>query len=148
MDWLNDVWVAAPWAVIAALILWWVRDRRKDRAAAAVAEGTIAADVAVADIGAADARLLYAVKAFDAERASLQRQIDDCGRELDRKDALIARKDAELEHRDRVIAGLRDQVEELQSRLDDALRQLNSVRQQLVELAEHDTRGGGTADQP
>lgn len=141
MTW-SVFWEFFPWSVVGGLVLFVVRDWRMNRAASDVAEKTVEANVAVADIGAADVRLLYAIKAFDAERISLQRQIDDCGRQLERKDQDLAAKDAELSYQAGVIARLRDQMEELQTRLDSAQVQLNSVRRQFNALAEESTHGG------
>lgn len=115
--------------LLGACILWWVRDRRKDAAAAEVAERTVPADIAVKEAGADEARLVYVQREMDLERAFHQRQLAD-------RDAEIERQRAELIHRDHIIGRLRDQVEELQRRLNDALRELNSVRDQLEELVE------------
>lgn len=123
------VWETAKYLLplIGFSIVWWVRDRRKDRAAAEVAERTIPADVAVKEAGADEARLLYVQREMDLERAFHRSQLVD-------RDAEIDRQRSELHHRDQTIARLRDQVEELQRRLNDALRELNSVRDQLEEL--------------
>lgn len=125
---------AAPWAVIGSLALWWLRDRRKGRAADEVAERTVDADVAVKDIGAEDARLIFISKTWDTERAGLQRAIADRDREIERQRAEIERRDGMLVHRDQVIESLRRQLDELEGRLADATRRLMEARHQLDEL--------------
>jgi chromosome segregation ATPase len=126
------IWETAKYLLplLGAGAAWWVRDRRKDAAAAEVAERTVPADVAVKEAGADEARLVYVQREMDVERSFHRQQLAD-------RDAEIARQRAELGHRDQIIARLRDQIEELQARLDGATRQLNSVRDQLDELVEH-----------
>jgi chromosome segregation ATPase len=125
------VWEAARWLlpVVAAAIAWWVRDRRKDRAAADVAERTVPAEVALKDAGADVARLVYVQKEMDTERSFHRQQIAD-------RDAEIERQRAELAHRDDLIARLRVEAEDLRDRLAEATRQLTSVLARLDELSE------------
>lgn len=119
-------------------IVWYVRDRRKSRAEAAVAERTVGAQVDQADTGAADARLAYVQRQMDLERDFHAHQVAD-------RDAEIHRQRAELAHRDQVIAELREEVADLQRRLAELTVQLSSVHHRLGELAEHHP---GPAPQP
>lgn len=112
------------------LVLWWLRDRRRDRAAVAVAEQTIGADVTLKDTGALEARLVYVQRSFDLERSFHVHQVAD-------RDAEIVRQRTELAHRDQVIEELQEQVGRLQAKLADATRQPPTVRDRLGELAHH-----------
>lgn len=119
--------------------LWWyVRERRKSRAADEVAEQTVPAEIALRSITADDARLAYVDRAMEAERSSYRNAISERDREIDRQRA-------ELAHRDELIATLRVEAENLRDRLAEATRQLSSVMARLDELAEADERRGGAA---
>lgn len=118
---------ASPWLVVLGIALWWLRDRRKDRAAAEVAEQTVPADVMVKNVGSAEARLVFAMQAFDGERASYERRLVE-------SEAERAQLRLDVEHRDEVIARLRSQVEQLQDRLDDMTRQITAMRAEIDQL--------------
>lgn len=125
----DGIRTISPFVVVGGgFITWWLRDRRKDHAAAQVAEQTVPADVKLKDVGADQAELVYLAQAFDAERASLVRQRDD-------RDMEIARQRAELAHRDELIATLRIEAEDLRGKLAEATRQLASVMARLDELS-------------
>jgi septal ring factor EnvC (AmiA/AmiB activator) len=133
---LATVWEAirtvSPFVVVGGgFLTWWLRDRKKDRAAASVAEQTVPADVAVRETGAAEARLVYVQREMDAERHFHQQQLAD-------RDAEIERQRKELSYRDRLIRELRDKVADLETQLEAVTQQLTSVRNQLNELADHD----------
>lgn len=112
------------------LVAWFVRDRRKDRAATVVAEQTVESEVELKETGALEARLVYVQREMDLERGFHRQQIAD-------RDGEIERQRAELARRDERIASLLDQVAHLEQQLADVTRQLTSVRTQLNELAEH-----------
>lgn len=122
-------WEVARWALPFAggAVGWWVRDRRKDRAAADVAERTMPAEVALKDVSADEARLVYVQREMDTERQFHRQQLSD-------RDVEIARQRGELAHRDQLIANLRVEAEDLRDRLAEATRQLASVLARLDEL--------------
>ena len=126
----DTVWETAKYLIplIGVVTAWWVRDRRKDRAASDVAERTVESEVMVKEAGAEEARLVYVQRATDIERQFHRQAIQD-------RDDEIARQREELHHRERIIDHLRIQVEELRTRLADTMRELDSVRDQLEELA-------------
>lgn len=121
---------------LPSLLLYAVKERRKNRVSDEVAERTVSADVTIKDTAADDARLLHAIAAFDAERASLQRQRDEAYAEISRQRDEIAYRDRLLEHRDELIGQLRERVEDLLARLGEATRELHTVRMELAELAD------------
>lgn len=129
MSWAA-LWDYGSYALppLGLLTIWWLRDRRKDAAAAEIAEQTVPAEVGLKETGALEARLVYVQREMDLERVFHRTQLAD-------RDTEIARQRAELDHRDQIIARCRTQIEDLQTRLDGATRQLNSVRDQLEELA-------------
>jgi chromosome segregation ATPase len=133
VSWAALLGYAAPWAVVGAVLLWWLRDRRKDHAAAEVAERTVPADVAVKDVGAAEARLLFAERAFDGERASYDRRIEY----LEARETQLA---ADVAHRDDVIARLRSQAEQMEQRLAEMTRQMTAMRAEIDALTAGDDR--------
>lgn len=131
-----NLWDVAPVVlpIVAGLVMWWVRDRRKDRAAAAVAEGSVDAEVAVKDIGAQDARLVHIAKSWETERAGLVRAIADRDREIDWQRNELERRDGMIAHRDLLIDGLRRELDEVEGHLADVTRQLIAARHQLDEF--------------
>jgi septal ring factor EnvC (AmiA/AmiB activator) len=124
---------ASPWMVVGGIALWWLRDRRKDRAASDVAEQTVADDVTVSNVGSAEARLVFAQRAFDAERLSYERRIAE-------GEAERAQLRTDVGHRDEVIARLRAQAEEMAQRLAEMTRQMRAMRAEIDELTA-ETRG-------
>lgn len=147
MSW-ELVWTGAPWALLGGIVLWWLRDRRKDRAAAEVAERTVDADVTLKDLGAEDARLVYLAKTWDTERAGLQRAIGDRDGVIEWQRAELERRDAMVAHRDMVIESLRRQLDEMEGRIADLSRQLVAARHQLDEFDQRSDKpsthqGGG-----
>lgn len=134
---LGSVVGAIAMAVgLPALLLYAVKERRQNRAADEVAEATVPSAIAIKDTAADDARLLHAIAAFDAEAASLRRQRDEAYAEIERQRGEITYRDRLLEHRDELIAQLRERVEDLLARLSEATRELHTVRLQLTELAD------------
>lgn len=126
--------VAAAAVGLPALVLFVVKERRKNSAASEVAERTVDADVVVKDTAADDARLLHAIAAFDAERASFERQLRDRDAEITRQRGEITYKDSLLEHQGEMLVRLRAQVEDLLARLAEATRELHGVRLELAQM--------------
>lgn len=60
---------------LPALILFYVKDRRKNAAESSVEEATVQNKVDLSSVSAIEARIGMIEKAFDAERASMGRQI-------------------------------------------------------------------------
>jgi hypothetical protein len=123
-------------SALVGLLIWFLRDRRKSRAEAEVAEATIRASIEKRDSDAHDARLMYVLKQVDAERAFHTQQIAD-------RDVEIARQRTELERRDELVAHLRAQIESLEQRLTEAVKQMSQVREQLNQLANTPSVGSG-----
>jgi uncharacterized protein HemX len=115
---------------LPGLLVYFVQDRRKNLAAAAVAERTVDSEVELKETGAEEARLVYVQREMDLERQFHREQLADRDKEIDRQRAELARRD------DR-IASLLQQVAHLEGQLAEVTRQLTSVRNQLNELAEH-----------
>lgn len=125
---------ALPWTVLASLVLWYLRDRRKDKAAAEVAEKTVDADVAVKEVGADDARLVHLAKTWDTERAGLLRAIADRDGVVEWQRSELERRDGAIAHRDAIIAELRRQIDDMDTLAADLTRQLVAARHQIDEL--------------
>jgi len=117
------------------LLLYFVQDRRKNRAASTVAERTVEPEVGLKETGAAEARLVYIQREMDAERQFHRNQIDD-------RDAEILRQRAELDHRDTLIAELRAEAVELRDQLAHAGSQIASLLERIEQLGRHDYGSG------
>lgn len=117
-----------PWGLIlaaanslgvAGIVIWFLRDRRRDQVRARVAERTEDAQVDLTSISAVEAHLALVNKAFDAERASLLRRIADLDARLEASD----KREQELQ---RKVSQLQDRVDELKQELDDVARELRN----------------------
>lgn len=102
----------------------YLRDRRKNRAASRVAEGTVYADISSRDTASLDAHVAYVEKAFQTERGSMRRQIDNLQGEVD-----VLRR--QLNERDRIIDTLRRQMNELTTQMAAMQAQLNKLPPKL-----------------
>lgn len=67
---------------VPGAVVWYVRDRRKDRAASEVAEQTVPAEVRIKDADALNAHITAVERAFEVERESKDRQIRDQARQI------------------------------------------------------------------
>lgn len=102
-------WLAAV-SVPGGGIWWYLRERRKSRAADEVAEGTVPAEIRIKDADALNAHIAAVERAFEVERESKDRQIASLTNEVQRlTDG--RRDDAER------IAALRDEVADLKQQV-------------------------------
>lgn len=118
-----------------SLLLYFVVDRRKNKAASTVAERTVEPEVGLKETGAAEARLVYIEREMNAERQFHRNQIDD-------RDAEILRQRAELDHRDTLIAELRAEAVQLRDQLAHAGSQIASLLERIEQLGRHDYGSG------
>ena len=107
---LRDVVLPIIVFVVLPLVTFYVRDRRKTRAQAAVAERTVEADVTLKDTGALGASVAFVQEAFRVERESKDREIQRLTSKVAALEENEARKDV-------LIAELREQVADLTTRL-------------------------------
>lgn len=107
---------------LPGVLIWFLRDRRRGNAEATLAEDTVPAEVAIKGVAALEAHLVLVEKAFDAERASKDRQLAD-------QQHQIEQLRADLEHRNAVILELRGEIADLQQRL-------TAVSDRLTELTD------------
>lgn len=98
----------------------YMRDRRKNRAAARVAEGSVYAEISTRDTAALDAHVAYVERAFETERKSMDREIKRLQTEVRELRAQIA-------DRDLLIDSLRDQVGQLTHQMQALQDQLNQI---------------------
>lgn len=117
---------AAPVGGVAG---WYLRDRRKSRAEAEVAERTVGFDVELKDAAARDRRLSYVEHTFGLERESLNRQIVDLRAEnttlrteLTSREELVERLRAQASHMEQQLSILTQQTHHLQEQLETLTR--------------------------
>lgn len=113
---------------VVSLVVWFFRDRRKDQVSARVAEKTERFQVDLTSVSAAEAHLALVNKAFDSERASLLRRIQ----ELER---LLGASEDRVVELQRKVAVLQDRVDELQGTVRALQRELSDVARDLDEAA-------------
>lgn len=106
---------------LPALLIWYVRQRRKDHAEANVAEGTVKAKIDLSNTSAAESHVALLEKAFTAERASFDRRIDVLLAEKQAAVAEAAQYKAELAAAQIKLQELQSQITELSSQLQEAL---------------------------
>lgn len=99
-----------------ALILY-LRDRRKNKAVARVAEGTVSSQIRSRDTAALDAHVAYVEKAFETERKSMKRQIDSMKDEVTDLRKQVIERDRLIDSLRQQVAGLTEQMQSLQDQL-------------------------------
>jgi uncharacterized coiled-coil protein SlyX len=120
---------------LAALLLWFVRQRRQDRAEALVAERTVGANVTRADAGALEAHVVAVEHAFEVERASKDREIAALTRQVAEAEGRCTRRVEDLEElvaqKDGIIGTLRTELATVTDRMAEVTRELNALRERL-----------------
>jgi chromosome segregation ATPase len=138
-------------AGIIGLIVFFLKDYRQAKADAALAERTIGSRTDAVSTSASEARFALIQKAWDGERESLNRQLEDLRARLNAKDVDIAAQDRRIQMQEThiaeqaaEIAELRDQLQQIQAQARALQRQVNAlIRQRAQDLSEGP---GGTRD--
>lgn len=124
---VQTVLVAVQALGLPALVLFYLRDRRKNRVETTVAEATAQDRVDLSSISAVEAHVALVEKAFDAERASMGRQIAELERRLVASQAEGDQQRAELETMRNELERLRSQVDTLADELQAASLRIESL---------------------
>lgn len=106
--------------ILVKLAMQWIRGRHTDRAENDLAAGSVAPTLAERNVSALDAQLVVLEKANAAERASYERRIKALESDVSR---LTAERDTLLDS----VNTLRLQMEEMQRRLTEMKRQIDSL---------------------
>lgn len=106
---------------LPSIVLFYIRDRRKNNAQTKVLEGTVEAQIDLSSISAVEAHVALVERAYLAENASLRRRLEDAESE-----AASAREEADrlrtkLEQVQAELETLRTRVEELQQQINGLL---------------------------
>lgn len=125
-----------------ALLLWYARDRRKDKAAAAVAEGTIGHQVDLSSVTAAEAHVALLDKVYAQERASYERRIEAAETRAMEAEQREARKHAELVTIREEMERLRQEIESLQAELHAATSRVSALLAEDEAAYDQQKRGG------
>lgn len=109
---------------VPGIVIYFLRERRKAKADAVVAERTVGSQVSKADSGALEAHVLAVESAFRAERESKDRVIAGLRAEM----AEVERRCNErLAEKDGIIADLRTQVGTLTETVERLRRQVETA---------------------
>lgn len=106
--------------ILAKLLVDWWRDRRKDRAADEIAEGSVVPTITERNLSVADAQIVFLEKANALERAGYERRIQALEKDVAR---ITAERDTLLG----TVSTMRTQMDEMQ-------RQLSTMKAQLDAL--------------
>lgn len=90
------VWLIPAAIGLPAIIIYFLKERRKNKAESAVAERTVDSSVAKIDLTAIEAQLVTLRSALDMERDSKDRLIKDLRGQLDEAQTTIATLKSEL----------------------------------------------------
>lgn len=115
-DLVDWIWRAAIGLVIA-LVLYAVKDWRKVRLENELAEGQQEPKVKKAGIEALESQILAMSKAWEEERASMNRRIEELLARLAECDQIVEDKKAQLAAAEATIAEMRRQASEMQAKL-------------------------------
>jgi hypothetical protein len=102
---------------LPALLLWYLRDRKKTNAVGQVAERTVDAAVTKEDAGALEAHVLAVERAFEIERSSKDRTIVVLTTKVEEIERSCSERVQGLATVTESLAGVTAQVEVLQARL-------------------------------
>lgn len=102
---------------VPGAVVWFVRDRRKSRASAEVAEGTVPAEISLANTGALSAQVAAMVEAFRVERESKDRHIKEQDQQIAELTDEVRRLKAGRRDDAERIAALRDEVADLKTQV-------------------------------
>lgn len=116
-DWLGQVLGFLALLVSSGLLARYLFERKRDKAAEAVAERTVDAQVDLTSISAVEAHVALVERAFESERTSKDRVIADLEKRLAEADL----REAKLTEK---VTRLQTQVEELQQKLTEVQREL------------------------
>lgn len=117
MNNLQWILVVGQAVGLPALILFYIRDRKKTQAEAALAEGTVKSQIDLSSISAVEAHVGLIQKAFDAERESKDRVIADLEEKLHTAQEEVERQKAKLESMSVELYRLRQKVDTLSDEL-------------------------------
>ena len=109
---------------IPALLLYWLRDRRRARADASVQEGTVGTRIGRTGVEYLEAQVIAMARAFDEERDSKDRRISDLSKE-------VRQLRQDVSDRDGLITGLRDQLEEMREQMEQMRDRMAALSEQL-----------------
>lgn len=119
MTW-RDIYDVAMGIGLPGLVVWYVRDRKRTQAAAAVAMGSVRPEISKNEISAFDIHVAYVERAFATERDSLERQIG-------RLQSQVTELQLEGEKKDELIEELRMQVGVMKRQIEDMGTQLSRI---------------------
>ena len=97
-------WVFGPG--LMGVVLWYLRDRQRDQAAGRVAEGTVGAEVKIKDSTAMGAHVALLESAFSYERASKDRTIAALREQIQDLEQEVAEQQADVAMQRAVIRRL------------------------------------------
>lgn len=107
---LQNVIVPIVIFVVLPVFFWFQRDRRKTLAETAVAERTVGVDVNAKEAGALGASVAFVQEAFRVERESKDRQIATLEDEVQELREKISDRDEKISALSREVAELKDAV--------------------------------------
>lgn len=111
VDWLVR---AGFGSLMVAVVVYFLKERRKNEAESSVAERTVDASVVTADAGALEAHVLAIERAFGVERTSKDRQIKALENEVRDVERRCTERttylEQELARKDETIAALRQEI--------------------------------------
>ena len=112
------IWLVPAAIGLPAIILYFLKERRKNKAESAVAERTVNSSVAKIDLTAIEAQLVTLRSALDMERDSKDRLIGDLKSQLDTARSTITELRAELTTVTGKLREVTEAFEQMQERLE------------------------------
>jgi len=109
-----------PWLLgpgVLAIVLWYLKDRRKDRAVSQVAEETVDDEIRLKAIGTDQALVAYMEMAFAAERASKDRVIADQDKKIEAQELEIEELRSDVQQQRAMIRRLNQKCDNLAAEL-------------------------------
>lgn len=99
------------------IIMFYLRDRRKNKAETVVAERTVEAQVDLSSISAIEAHIGLVERAYKAENDSLRRRLTDCEADLTESERQVEELRAKLKSVQEELEAVRGKVDELNAQI-------------------------------
>lgn len=119
---------------LPALFLYYLKDRRKNRAETVLAESTVKDKIDLSSVTSVDAHVGLIQKAFEAERSSMSRHIDDLEERLAASEARLAASEAREQQKTAELATMRAELERLRAQVDTLSDELQAASLRIQAL--------------
>lgn len=130
----NVILIAIQAIGLPALLLFYVRDRRRYRAETVIAENTVQDKIDLSSITSVEAHVGLVEKAFAAERLSMRRHIEELEERLTESEQRLAASEGREAAARAELASMRTELERLRAQVDTLSDELQAASLRIQSL--------------